>query len=342
MRIEDFDYELPESLIAQEPAPQRASSRLMVVERSSGEIRHRHFWQLPEALTADALLVLNDSRVFPARLWARNQSGARIEVLLLRPAGDDVWEVLLKPARKLRPGQRLVFEPGQLEAKLVRGGGPFTRRLRFFCQGELREWAWKLGKMPTPPYIRRAAGESEREPLDRRRYQTVYASAEGSVAAPTAGLHFTPELLRRIPHVFLTLHVGYGTFQPVRVSDVAEHRMEAERFEISAGAADQINRHRAAGGKLVAVGTTSVRVLETSWQRHGEILPGQGETDLFIYPSYRFTAVDAMITNFHLPRSTLLMLVSAFAGTALIRRCYQQAIQAGYRFYSYGDAMLIL
>ncbi len=337
VRTDDFDYDLPSELIAQEPSAERAACRLMVIDRGTGAVAHRRFHELPGQLPAGSLLVLNDTRVFPARLEARKPTGGRVQVTLLRRLEGEEWEVLLLPARRVRPGQRLIFRESVLEAELVGGEGN-TRRLRFHSRGDFMQWVWKHGRMPLPPYIEQTGEADER---DRRRYQTVYAAAEGSVAAPTAGLHFTRELLDRIEHEFVTLHVGYGTFQPVWAEDVRQHRMQEEHFEVSEKAADRINRHRREGGKLVAVGTTTTRVLETLWSRHGEVRAGRGSTELFVYPGYRFGAVDALITNFHLPRSTLLMLVSAFAGRELILRCYEEAVKKSYRFYSYGDAMLI-
>ncbi len=339
MNLEDFDYDLPPSLIAQTPAAERSASRLMVVERATGRIAHHCFSELPQLLPPEQLLVLNNSRVFPARLMARKISGAQIEVLLLREGDGHTWEALIRPGRKARAGDRLIFEPRVLEAVVMGGAKGLIRRLQFEPAANPREWAWQHGAMPLPPYIKRSSGDS---PEDRERYQTIYSTVEGSVAAPTAGLHFTRELLQLLPHEFITLHVGYGTFQPVRVDDIREHRMETEHFEVSAAAAAAINHHRAEGGTLTAVGTTTTRVLESLFARHSEMRAGKGETDLFIYPGYRFRAIDALVTNFHLPRSTLLMLVAAFAGVELIHRCYRIAVEEKYRFFSYGDAMLIL
>lgn len=339
MRLEDFDYSLPAELIAQTPAKQRSASRLMVVDRRAGSTAHHRFSDLPELLPSHLLLVLNNSRVFPARLIGRKPSGARVEVLLLRQLSSYRWTTLLKPTRKLRAGERLIFEAGRVEAIREDRDESVGPVLRFESQVDLRKWVWRHGLMPLPPYIKRPGGETQE---DRERYQTVYSAVEGSVAAPTAGLHFTAELLRRVPHEFVTLHVGYGTFQPVRAANLRDHRMHAEPFEVSADVAQRLNSHRAAGGGLAAVGTTTTRVLESSLDPSGKISPGQGETDMFIRPGYRFRSIDALITNLHLPKSTLLMLVAAFAGREFILECYQEAVRRKYRFFSYGDAMLIL
>ena len=339
MKIAEFDYELPPQLIAQSPAAVRDQSRLMVVERATGRIEHRGFRELPDILTPDDFLVLNQSRVIKARLLGRRVNGSPMEAFLLRELEDGVWEALLKPGRRIRTGQRVVFSPGELEATVLECPPGAPRRLRFHCQGELGRWLEKLGHVPLPPYIQRDPGPS---PEDSDRYQTVYAKTPGSVAAPTAGLHFTPALLSRLPHGFVTLHVGYGTFKPVSVDDVAEHRMDPESYHVDPETAGAIRSRLEAGKRITAVGTTSTRVLEHLAARPGGVAAGEGLTDLFIYPGYRFRAVEALITNFHLPRSTLLLLVSAFAGVALIRECYRLAIARKYRFYSYGDAMLIL
>ena len=340
MKLSDFDYELPTSLIAQSPAANRSESRLMRVDRESSQISHHRFHDLPNLLKPEDLLVLNDSRVIPARLRARipRRSG-KIEVLLIRQLGPDEWVGLVRPGRKARTGTRLIFEKGSLEADVLgsEAGGP--RRLRFSWRGDFWSQIERLGETPLPPYIRRDEGASQ---TDRERYQTVYARQRGSVAAPTAGLHFTPEMLDRIAHCSLTLHVGYGTFQPVRSEDVREHQIDPESFEISSATADTIERHRQLGKRVIAVGSTSTRVLEHSVADSGQVKAGSGRTGLFLYPGYKFKVVGGLLTNFHLPRSSLLLLVSAFAGTELIREAYREAITNEYRFYSYGDAMLIL
>ncbi|MDI3316051.1 MAG: tRNA preQ1(34) S-adenosylmethionine ribosyltransferase-isomerase QueA [Bacillota bacterium] len=346
MRVDEFDYELPEELIAQEPLEPRDGSRLMVLDRRRGRWEHARFRDLAEILQPGDCLVLNDTRVRPARLIGRRDSGGRVELLLLRPLGEDRWEVLGRPARKLRAGSLLLFgaaEAGQgerLEAEVLENRGEGVLRVRFRYRGEWERLLERLGQVPLPPYIRRPLEDPER-------YQTVYAREPGSAAAPTAGLHFTPELLERlrergVEQVKITLHVGIDTFRPVLEEEVERHRMHAEFFTVSEEAAEAINRARAAGGRRVAVGTTVVRTLESVADPQGRVRPARGWTDLFIYPGYRYRAVDALLTNFHLPRSTLLMLVSAFAGRDLILAAYREAVGRRYRFFSFGDAMLIL
>ena len=345
MFLSDFDYDLPSELIAQEPAPERTSSRLLVVERRSRQLSHCHFSDLLHLLPPDCLLVLNDTRVFPARLRGRKESGGTVEVLLLHPvAGEgETWEVLCKGAQGMRVGARLWFAP-ELSAEWC--GTPREGRgvLRLFSQGELSVLLDRLGEIPLPPYIKRPAGGRAQ---DRDRYQTVYARHPGAVAAPTAGMHFTEALLaamrqRGIETVFVTLHVGAGTFQPIRVEQVEGHRMEEEEYELSKAVAEQINTAKAAGRKIIAVGTTTTRALEAACTPDGKIQAGRCRTSLFIYPGYHFRVIDGLITNFHLPRSTLLLLVSAFAGRELILQAYAEAVARRYRFYSYGDAMLIV
>ncbi len=342
MRVDLFDYKLPADRIAQEPLPERSASRMMVLDRAAGLRTHRRFRDLPEHLRRGDCLVLNDTMVLPARLYGRRPTGGRVEVLLLRPAaGDRQWHALARPARRLRLGERVEFGPG-LAATVVGEGDEGLRELRFEVDGDFEQALDRLGLPPLPPYIRRRA-----RPEDRQRYQTVYARRAGAVAAPTAGLHFDQGILAAlagtgIETVFLTLHVGLGTFRPVAVERVEDHHMHAEPYQVLPEAAERISRARAAGGRVVAVGTTVVRALETVADDDGRVRPDSGETDLFIYPGYRFRAVDALLTNFHLPRSTLLMMVAAFAGREFILEAYQEAIDAGYRFYSYGDCMLIL
>lgn len=346
MHLRDFDYDLPPELIAQEPAIERDAARLLVLSRASGEIEHRRFSDLSEYLRPGDLLVLNDTKVIPARLYGVHEDGKRVEILLVRPAGDSCWEALVKPAKPARVGRRLILAFGHLEVTVVAPGIHGRRVLRLPTDVDLRAILHSYGVMPLPPYVRRGMGDEGRE-ADHERYQTVYAREEGAVAAPTAGLHFTRALLDRIRAqgvqvTSLTLHVGPGTFQPVRVEDVSRHRMEPEHYTIPEEAARAIKAAKAEGRRVVAVGTTSVRTLEHAAARHGTLRAGAGEADLFITPGYRFKVVDALITNFHLPRSTLLMLVSAFAGLDLIRRTYTEAVALRYQFYSYGDAMLIL
>lgn len=339
VKLSDFDYHLPPELIAQTPAPSRESSRLMTVERRTGRIEHRRFRDLPALLSPDDLLVLNDTKVFKARLFGRRETGARVEALLIRPRGEDIWEVLLKPGRKVQPGNRILFEPGLFEAVALDSSASQIRRLRFEHQGDFWPWLEKLGSVPLPPYIRRSAGFSSSS--DAERYQTVFAAVRGSIAAPTAGLHFTPEMLREVPHCFLTLHVGYGTFKPVSAERIEDHRMEPEHYRIGVETAGAVSAHLAAGKTLTAVGTTTTRALEHMAAKRGRIAPGEDWADLYIRPGHQFRTVGSLVTNFHLPRSTLLILVSAFAGRELVLECYRRAVQMKYRFYSYGDAMLI-
>jgi S-adenosylmethionine:tRNA ribosyltransferase-isomerase len=338
VKISDFDYPLPPELIAQYPSEHRDQSRLMVVDRAAQSVQHHRFQDLPRFLSSSDLLILNNTRVIPARMYAyRLNRQEKIEVLLLGPVEGDVWEALVRPGKKAGPGTHLVFQSGQFEARVLESPPSAVRRLRFEYSGDLWHWIEKVGQTPLPPYIARPS-----TPEDRERYQTVFASIPGSVAAPTAGLHFTPELLEQIPHCEITLRVGYGTFKPVSAETVGEHRMDAEYYEIGSEAATRIMEQKSEGGRLIAVGTTTTRVLEHVFSEHQEIVSGKGWTDLFIRPGFDFGVIQGLITNFHLPRSTLLLLVSAFAGKELILECYREAVERGYRFYSYGDAMLIL
>ncbi len=346
MTLDDFDYPLPPDRIAQVPAPSREDARLMVLGRTGGAPRHRHVSDLPEEARDGDLFVLNDTRVVPARLSGVKDTGGRVDALLVEPEGGDgcAWRVLLDVSRPPRPGSRIEFEGGLVATVVEREGEGWL--LRFEDPGgDPRRAIAEAGRMPLPPYIRREPHDP-RERLDRERYQTVFARVPGAVAAPTAGLHFTQDLLRRIREAgartaFVTLHVGPGTFLPVRVSRLEEHRMPAEAYEIPAQTADAVARARRAGGRVVAVGTTVVRTLESAAAAHGEVRAGTGRTDLFIRPGHRFRAVDALLTNFHLPKSTLLMLVAAFAGRERILDAYAVAVREGYRFFSYGDAMLL-
>lgn len=345
MNLADFDYDLPLDLIAQEPAPDRAGSRLLVIERPSGRLSHHSFTDLVHLLPPGCLLILNDTRVFPARLRGRKESEGSVEVLLLHRVAEEgeTWEVLCKGGQGMRAGSRLWFAP-ELSAEWLSAPREGRGVLRFFPQDDLPVLLERLGEIPLPPYIKRPAGGHAQ---DRDRYQTVYARHPGAVAAPTAGLHFTDELLaalrdRGLETVFVTLHVGAGTFQPVRVEQVETHRMEEEEYELSGAAAEHLKRAKAAGRKIIAVGTTTTRALESACTPEGSVQAGRCRTDLFIYPGYRFRVIDGLITNFHLPRSTLLLLVSAFAGRELILKAYAQAVVHRYRFYSYGDAMLIV
>jgi len=356
MRLSDFTYDLPPELIAQTPAPERETSRLLLLDRPSGRLEHHRFADIAGLLGPGDVLAINDTRVVPARLFGRYADGRPVEVLFLARTEGGSWEALVKPAKFARPGVRLLLAGGALSA-VVAGSGRYGRRRLTLPEGaDLRAVLQAHGVMPLPPYIKRRAEQppdlrgstpsAQLSALDSARYQTVYARVEGAVAAPTAGLHFTAELLARLREAGvtvapLTLHVGPGTFQPVRTEEIAEHRMEAEWFQIPEATAAAVRRARREGGRVVAVGTTCVRTLEYAASRDGQVWPGEGEADLFITPGYRFRVVDALITNFHLPRSTLLMLVSAFAGMEPIRQAYAEAIRERYRFYSYGDAMFI-
>ena len=342
MKLADYDYNLPDTLIPQFPLQRRDASRLMVINRRTREIRHAQFSQIGEFLPPRSLLVLNDTKVIPARLIGEKlPTGGKIELLLIRPKGERIWETLVRPSRRVSRGTRLVFGQGALTAQIRQKNKDGICIVRFACDGEFHSILARVGQIPLPPYIKR-----EPDAGDGERYQCVYASNEGAVAAPTAGLHFTHSLLNQLKRdgfdwVTLTLHVGLGTFQPVKVEDIENHKLHEEYFDISQTSADQLNSTIEQGRKVVAVGTTSVRALEAVASDRG-IRPYRGFTDIFIYPGYQFNAVDALVTNFHLPRSTLLMLVSAFADREFILEAYRQAIARKYRFYSYGDAMLIL
>jgi len=336
-----FDYSLPPDRIAQEPLADRAASRLLVLERDSGRVSHRHFPQLLDLIAPEDVLVLNVSRVIPARLLGTREGGQPAELLLVRAAADGSWLALAHPGGKLKPGRRVRFGPDSVaEIDDVLGGG--LRRVRFVGDLDARATLAKYGAVPLPPYIRRAP-----TPADVERYQTVYAKDEGSVAAPTAGLHFTAPLLDAIRRkgtavAELDLHVGPGTFKPVEDDDVTRHHMHAEAYAVSDSAAEVINQRRSAGGRVWAVGTTTVRTLETVADDGGRVHAGAGETALFIHPPYHFKVVDRLVTNFHLPRSTLLMLVCAFGGYEHVMAAYSEAVREQYRFYSYGDAMAVI
>jgi S-adenosylmethionine:tRNA ribosyltransferase-isomerase len=342
MRSDFFDYELPSHLIAQEPCPERDRSRLMVVRRAAGTIEHRLFADLPELLAPGDLLVLNDTRVIPARLIGhRARTGGKWEGLFLRETSDGLWELMCQTRGRLTEGETVTLEPGGLELTLVSQTPQRHWLVRPRESAAVLELLRRHGRVPLPPYIRKGRAAE----ADLERYQTVYARQPGAVAAPTAGLHFTPRVFERldergIGRTFVTLHVGEGTFAPIKGDDIAQHRMHREWGELSAETAGRIGACRASGGRIVAVGTTSVRVLETV-AATGPLRSWSGETDLFIRPPYEFRLVDALVTNFHLPRTSLLCLVSAFAGVELIQQAYRTAIAEGYRFYSYGDAMLI-
>lgn len=342
MRITDFDFYLPPELIAQHPLPDRSASRLLVLHRSDGSIEHKKFPDLLEFLQPGDCLVLNDTRVLPARLMGiKTGGGAVVELVLLKPLAQDLeWEVLARPGKRLHVGTTIEFGSGELTAEVLGDTAAGGKTVRFTVKGDFHTVLDRLGQMPLPPYIRA-------ELADKERYQTVYSRALGSAAAPTAGLHFTPELLAEISArgvcvLFLTLHVGLGTFRPVQVDDIREHEMHSEYYELSAEVAEQINSCRSRGGRVIAVGTTSARTLETVADASGHITSSSGWTDIFIYPGYQFKVVNSLITNFHLPKSTLIMLVSALAGRDHTLHAYRAAIGEGYRFFSFGDAMLIV
>lgn len=340
MKTSDFYYELPEELIAQTPLEHRDHSRLLTLNRETGKTGHHHFYELPEFLKPGDCLVLNNSRVIPARLLGhRDPTGGAVELLLLKDLGDNTWECLAKPGRKCRIGTELSFGDGRLMAKVVGDGDDGKKLVQFSFTGIFLEVLAELGKMPLPPYIREELEDGER-------YQTVYSKINGSAAAPTAGLHFTPELLLQIEEkgvrlAYVTLHVGLGTFRPVKADEITDHHMHSEFCEISQETADILNETRRQGGRIVCVGTTSCRTIESLANDNGTFVERSGWTEIFIYPGYRFKAMDALVTNFHLPESTLVMLVSAFAGREHVLAAYAEAVKERYRFFSFGDAMFI-
>lgn len=340
LRTQDFYYELPPELIAQTPLERRDSSRLLVMDRRTGERTHRTFHHLTEYLRPGDCLVLNDSRVLPARLFGRRSGGGACEVLLLIDRGEKVWECLVRPGKKLRAGAKISFGEGVLQAEVVGETAGGNRLVRFQYEGIFLEHLERLGRMPLPPYIKEELEDSER-------YQTVYSKVVGSAAAPTAGLHFTEELLQSIGRMgvnicYVTLHVGLGTFRPVKAACLNEHQMHAEYCMIPEESAEQINQTKKLGGRVICVGTTSCRTIESRTGEDGVVQAGGGWTDIFIYPGYRFKVLDGLITNFHLPESTLVMLVSALAGREAVLDAYREAVRERYRFFSFGDAMLIL
>ena len=340
MKTHDFWYELPEELIAQTPLQQRDASRLMVLNRQSGEVVHRHFYDVIEYLQPGDCLVMNDSRVLPARLLGHRPTGGAVEVLLLRDLGDKKWECLCKPGRKMQPGNEVIFGNGELSAVVTEVLEDGNRVVEFKYEGIFLEVLERLGKMPLPPYIKA-------ELNDQERYQTVYSREVGSAAAPTAGLHFTEDLLDKIRQkgvktAFVTLHVGLGTFRPVKAEEITEHHMHSELCMMSAETAAVLNETKAAGGRVICVGTTSCRTLESLVNEDGSFEAKSKWTEIFIYPGYTFKAMDGLITNFHLPESTLVMLVSAFAGREHVLDAYNDAVRERYRFFSFGDAMCIM
>ncbi|HSE33016.1 MAG TPA: tRNA preQ1(34) S-adenosylmethionine ribosyltransferase-isomerase QueA [Pyrinomonadaceae bacterium] len=342
MLISDFDYDLPEELIAQAPLPERDASRMLVLDRRTRSWTDSTFHHFIDHITAEDVVVLNNTRVIPARLIGkRRSSGGRVEVFLVRKVSDEIWEALVRPGSRLKPGVIVDFGE-ELSGEIIDEPGTEIRHVRFTCEGSFEERLAQVGVTPLPPYIKRISSSDS----DRERYQTVYARTSGAIAAPTAGLHFTNESLtdlRAKAHVAeITLHVGYGTFEPVRVDEVSQHVVSSERYEIDSEDANAINDAKTRGGRVIAVGTTTVRTLESAVNDSGQLLAQQGESKLTITPGYKFRVVDALLTNFHLPRSSLLLLVSAFAGREFTLGAYKHAVDQRYRFYSYGDCMLIL
>lgn len=341
MKTSDFYYDLPQELIAQDPLEDRSGSRLLVLEKETGKIRHRMFRDIIEYLKPGDCMVINDTKVIPARLiGSKIGTDAKIEVLLLKRKENDVWETLVKPGKKAKPGTRISFGDGLLVGEVMDVVEEGNRLIHFEYEGIFEEILDKLGQMPLPPYI-------THQLKDRDRYNTVYAAHEGSAAAPTAGLHFTPELLKTIEEkgidiARVTLHVGLGTFRPVKVDDVTDHHMHSEFYQIEEEAAEKINRAKEHGGRVICVGTTSCRTIESAADENGRLKACSGWTEIFIYPGYRFKALDCLITNFHLPESTLIMLVSALAGKEHVLSAYEEAVKEKYRFFSFGDAMLIM
>lgn len=341
MNVKDFYFDLPQELIAQDPLEDRASSRLLVLSKETGEVAHRGFRDIVEYLRPGDCLVINDTKVIPARLLGvKEDTGAKIEVLLLKRGQNDVWETLVKPGKKARPGTRISFGDGLLTGTVLETVDEGNRLIQFSYEGIFEEILDRLGQMPLPPYI-------THQLKDKNRYQTVYAKHEGSAAAPTAGLHFTKELLAQIEDMgvkiaHVTLHVGLGTFRPVKVENVLDHHMHSEFYVVEESEAKKVNDTKAAGGRVICVGTTSCRTVESASTDEGILKAGTGWTDIFIYPGYRFKVLDALITNFHLPESTLVMLVSALAGREHVLAAYEEAIRERYRFFSFGDAMLVI
>lgn len=340
LKTSDYYFDLPKELIAQDPLEDRSASRLLTLDKNTGAWTHQHFRDIRQYLHPGDCLVLNNTKVIPARLYGtKEETGALIELLLLKRREGDVWETLVKPGKKAKPGTRLTFGDGSLRAEILDIVDEGNRLVKFFYDGIWEEILDSLGEMPLPPYITHKL-------QDKNRYQTVYARYEGSAAAPTAGLHFTQELLSEIQEqgvslVYVTLHVGLGTFRPVKVDNVKEHHMHSEYYEVTKEAADTINERKRAGGRIICVGTTSCRTIESASDENGLVVAGCGNTEIFIYPGYQFKVLDGLITNFHLPESTLLMLVSALAGREHVLAAYEEAVKEKYRFFSFGDAMMI-
>ena len=346
MNVSDFDYNLPENLIAQMPADKRENSRMLVLDRNNKTIEHKHFFDIIDYIDENSILVLNNTKVLPARLYGAKDTGAKIEVFLLEPKEKNRWSALVKPSKRIKPDTVITISDDLKVKPIERLEDDGEWLVELIYDGDLFEILHKVGNIPLPPYIERKLSTEELKQFDKERYQTVYAKDEGSVAAPTAGLHFTKEILKKLKEkgveiAYVTLNVGLGTFRPVKCENILDHKMHSETFEITQEAADKINRAKAKGKKLIAVGTTTVRTLETAYQKFGCIKPCHDHSELFIYPPYEFKVVDNLITNFHLPKSTLLMLVSALAGKDFIFKAYQEAIENNYRFFSYGDCMYI-
>lgn len=341
MNVKDFYFDLPQELIAQDPLEDRASSRLLVLDKHTGDITHKGFRDILEYLKPGDCLVINDTKVIPARLFGvKEDTGAKIEILLLKRRENDIWETLVKPGKKAKPGTKIVFGEGLLTGTVLETVDDGNRLIQFSYEGIFEEILDQLGQMPLPPYI-------THQLKDKNRYQTVYAKHEGSAAAPTAGLHFTKELLKQVEDMgvkiaHVTLHVGLGTFRPVKVENVQDHHMHSEFYVVEESEAKKVNDTKKAGGRIICVGTTSCRTVESAADENGQLKAGTGWTDIFIYPGYQFKILDGLITNFHLPESTLVMLVSALAGREHILAAYQEAIKERYRFFSFGDAMLII
>lgn len=343
MLISEFDYELPENLIAQTPLENRESSRMLVVNRRAENYNDEHFRNFPEFLTKDDLIVLNNTKVFPARLVGVSETAGKIELFLVREIENQIWETLARPTRRLKPGKKILFGE-DLRAEVLEKTENGRVIVRFETSENFDEILDRIGQTPLPPYIRREKANLDE---DRERYQTVFAKTRGAIAAPTAGLHFTPEIFQKIKHIGaavaeITLHVGYGTFEPVRVSDLSEHRVTAERCEINRDMAEMLTEAKTKNKRIIAVGTTTTRALESSIGENGKFRHGKISADLTITPGYKFKAVNGLLTNFHLPQSSLLVLVSTFAGYDLTMKAYNHAVRSGYRFYSYGDCMLIV
>lgn len=346
MLLEDFDYELDAALIANKPPLERQNSRMMVLNRDEKTISHKHFFDITNFLGENDVLVLNNTKVMPARLFGKKPTGANVEVFLLKKQADEKhWEALLNPSKRIKPNSVIeINEDLSVRAIELLGEGKWLVELEF--DGDFESILNQAGKIPLPPYIEKGLTSQELESLDKTRYQTVYAKDSGSVAAPTAGLHFTPEILEKLKQkgvevCYVTLNVGLGTFKPVKCSDIKEHKMDSESFTITKEVADTINNAKKSGKNIVAVGTTSVRTLETAFRKYGEIKPCKDSSELFLYPGCKFNVIDKLITNFHLPKSTLIMLVSAFAGKDFVFKAYEEAIKERYRFYSFGDSMFI-